>query len=265
VIPPLHMSLLGDFLLVSGETPVTTVTIPRVQSLLAYLVLHRGAPQDRSHLAFLLWPDSVEAQAHTNLRQLLYHLRQSLPYANHFVSADRQSLHWHPASDVTFTLDVEEFERALATAKHAEQIQDLAGARQALEQATRLYRGDLFPSCYDEWIFPERDRFHQSFLQAAERLMTLLEQERAYSAAITVAQQLLRQDPLHEAAYRQLMRLHALSGDRAAALRAYHTCASRLERELGTAPSEATCQAYETLLQQGATPPTNCATRLLKS
>src|SRR5205807_1331658 len=126
--------------------------------------------------------------------------------------------------------------------------------RQNLEHATHLYRGDLFPSCYDEWIFPERDRLHQVFLQAAERLMALLEQERDYSAAITVAQHLLRQDPLHEATSRQLMRLHALCGDRAAALRTYHSCASLLERELGTAPSEATRQAYERLMQQDATP-----------
>jgi len=82
VIPPLHMSLLGNFLMVSREIPVTTLTVPRAQSLLAYLVLHRSAPQPRSHLAFLFWPDSTEAQAYTNLRQLLYHLRQSLPYAN---------------------------------------------------------------------------------------------------------------------------------------------------------------------------------------
>ncbi len=138
MIPPLHLSLLGDFLLVSGETPVTTVTVPRVQSLLAYLMLHRSAPQDRSHLAFLLWPDSEEAQAHTNLRQLLYHLRQALPHADHLLYADRQSLSWRPAPEVSFTLDVEEFERALATASQAEQVQDLAGVRQTLEHATRL-------------------------------------------------------------------------------------------------------------------------------
>jgi len=67
VIPALHMYLLGDFLLVSDDTPVTTVNVSRVQSLLAYLVLHRSSPQDRSHLAYLLWPDSTEAQAHSNL------------------------------------------------------------------------------------------------------------------------------------------------------------------------------------------------------
>src|SRR5437773_12026626 len=63
VIPTLHIHLLGDFLLVSGDTPVTTVNVARLQSLLAYLVLHLTAPQARSHLAFLLWPDSDEAQS----------------------------------------------------------------------------------------------------------------------------------------------------------------------------------------------------------
>jgi DNA-binding SARP family transcriptional activator len=245
MIPPFRVSLLGGFSLVVGETSLTL--IPRIQSLLAYLALHRAAPQARSHLAFLLWPDSEEAQAHTNLRQLLYHLRQSLPHASQLVAVSRQSLRWQPASELTITLDVEEFEQAL---KRAEQM----GVRQALGQAVHLYRGDLFPNCYDEWIFPERDRLHQLFLQAAERLIALLEQERDYFAAITVAQHLLRLDSLHEAAYRQLMRLHALCGDRAAALRVYHSCASRLERDLGTVPGEATRQIYELLMRKDLTP-----------
>src|SRR5712692_3602042 len=116
--PTLHIHLLGDFLLVSGDTPVTTVAVPRLQSLLTYLVLNRNAPQDRSRLAFLLWPDSTEAQAHTNLRQLLYPLRQSLPPVNHFLAISKQSLQWIPAdSESIFFLDVHEFEQACARAK----------------------------------------------------------------------------------------------------------------------------------------------------
>jgi hypothetical protein len=65
VILSLQISLLGDLVLVSGEIPVITLTVPRARSLLAYLVVHRSAAQDRSHLAFLFWPDSTEAQAHT--------------------------------------------------------------------------------------------------------------------------------------------------------------------------------------------------------
>ncbi|MGH2494669.1 MAG: protein kinase domain-containing protein [Ktedonobacteraceae bacterium] len=53
-IPALHICLLGDFRLNSGETPVTSIETPRLQSLLAYLALHHTAPQPRSRLAFLL-------------------------------------------------------------------------------------------------------------------------------------------------------------------------------------------------------------------
>src|SRR2546428_12354751 len=117
MIPALHIHLLGDFLLVSGDTPVMTINSPRLQSLLAYLVLHRTAPQDRSHLAFLLWPDSTEAQAHTNLRQLLYHLRHSLPHAEQFLHADKHSLQWLPAhAGGGFTLDIQDMEQALVQA-----------------------------------------------------------------------------------------------------------------------------------------------------
>lgn len=248
--PLLHIHLLGRFLLVAGETPVTTVTVPRVQSLLAYLLLHRSAPLDRSHLAFLLWPDSTEAQAHTNLRQLLYHLRQSLPDADRFISASKQSLQWLPTqAESTFILDIQEFERACVEAEQAEQVHDITARRQALERVLHLYRGDLLPDCYEEWIVPERDRLGQMFLHAAQCLSALLEEEHDYPSAITAAHALLRQDPLHEATYRQLMRLHALCGDRAAALRAYQTCAKFLERELGIGPSDVTQAAYKSLMQ----------------
>ncbi len=250
----LHISLLGDFRLVWGETPVTTITVPRVQSLLAYLVLHHETPQDRTRLAFLFWPDSTEAQAHTNLRQLVHHLRRSLPAAEQFLFADKRQLCWLPASAAApWTLDLLEMEQALAQAEQAERAQEWSTLRRTLEQVLRVYHGDLLPSCYEEWILPERERWRQRFLQAAERLVVLLEEEGDTGAAIAAAQQLLRLDPLHEATYRHLMRLHALRGERAEALRVYHLCAKRLERELGTEPSALTQDVYTSLMQAGRT------------
>lgn len=246
MIQPLHIQLLGDFLLVSDNTPVI-VSTPRLQSVLAYLVLHHSVPQKRSHLAFLLWPDSAEAQAHSNLRKLLYQLRQILPNINHFVSIDRHSVQWRPSSlEVPWTLDVLQIENAIAEAKQA--TQDTKVQKQALQRVLDLYRGKLLPDCYDEWVLPERERVHQIFFEAVEHLLILLEQERDYDAAIKTAQRLLLYDSLHEVAYRNLMRFYALRGDRAAALRVYHTCVTVLERELAIEPEEATRQAYEALL-----------------
>ena len=89
--PVLHVQLLGECSLKYDEKPVTGVNTPRLQSLLAYLLLHRDAPQSRSHVAFQFWPDSTEAQAHSNLRTLLHRLRQALPGADQYIAVEGQT------------------------------------------------------------------------------------------------------------------------------------------------------------------------------
>src|SRR5437016_14500150 len=171
--PILHIRLLGDFSLIYADRQVTSLNTVRLQSLLAYLVLHRNAPQQRQHLAFLFWPDSTEAQARNNLRQLLHQLRQALPAVEHFLSADTHTLHWHPVTP--FHLDVAEFEQALTLADEVARHDDQQALQTTLEQADNLYRGELLLGCYDEWILPERDRLRQRHLQVLEPLLHLPE------------------------------------------------------------------------------------------
>jgi DNA-binding SARP family transcriptional activator len=122
---------------------VTALKTARLQSLLAYLVLRRNAPQPRSKLAFLFWPDSTEAQAHTNLRNLLHHLRRALPEADLFLQADAGTLGWRP--DTPCTLDVADFENALAQAARAEETRHQTALRATLEGAATTSRvDDLF-------------------------------------------------------------------------------------------------------------------------
>jgi len=237
-----------------GDEPVMGVSTGRLQALLAYLVLHRETPQPRQHLAFLFWPDSTEAQARNNLRQALHQLRHTLPDADRFLYADVTTLCWR--FDAAFSLDVANFTSALAMANEAERIANQTAVRAALEQAVNLYRGDLLPSCYDEWIAPERERLREQSLQVLERLIRLLEEQREYTAAIHYAQRLLRYDPLHEDTYLCLMRLHSLNTDRAGALRVYHACATVLQRELEVEPSPAIRDAYERLLRVNVHPVT---------
>jgi tetratricopeptide (TPR) repeat protein len=79
-------------------------------------------------------------------------------------------------------------------------------------------------------------------------LLQMATDEGDYHAAIGYAQRLLQTDSLREEIHRRLIHLHTLNGDRAAALRAYHTCVSMLQRELGVEPGPATREAYERLL-----------------
>ena len=238
----LRVHLLGGFNLWVGDETISTLQAPRLQSLIAFLLLHRATPQSRQQIAFRFWPETTDGQAQANLRQLLHALRQRLPHAGDYLRLDERSASWRVESD--YRLDVAEFEAALLVAAQSSGPAKLA----ALEEAAALYTGDLFPGCYDEWILPLRERLAQRFVAGLEALVLLHEERRSYAQAIAHAQRLLHYDPLHEATYRHLMRLYALTGDRAGALRVYHTCAATLERELGAPPSPATRQFYEQLL-----------------
>lgn len=242
MVETLHIHLLNGFQVWYDEQPLENFNSPRLQAFLAYLLLHRGVPQARQHLAFLLWPDSSEAQARTNLRNLLHTLRQALPNADRFITVDLKTLQWR--NDSPYSLDAAEFEQAVAQAHTS----------QALLDATALYPGELLPGCYDEWIQPERERLQELFIETLERLAALFEQEQNYRMSIRSTEKLLHYDPLREETYRQLMRLHAKKGDRLGVTRVYQTCAAVLERELGVKVSQATQAAYQELLKMEVAP-----------
>jgi DNA-binding SARP family transcriptional activator len=243
----LRIRLFGALDLRLGEVPLALESA-RAQSLLAHLLLHPEAPQPRDHLAFLLWPDSTEPQARTNLRHVLHTLRHALPQSERFLDVTPRTLLWR--ADSPCWLDVAAFTEAVS---HAEQETEERGVA-ALQNAVALYRGDLLAGCYDEWILDEREQLRQRFQETLARLAALLERRRDYTTAIGYAQRLLRHDPLHEETYRLLMRLHDARGEPARALRVYHSCAATLERELGIEPSPATHELYETLLPRDRAP-----------
>lgn len=242
----LQIQLLGDFHICHGNGVVAGLDTPRLQSVLSYLLVHRQAPQLRHHVAFALWPTSTESQAHTNLRKQVYHLRRALPDAERFLHVDGRTIHWRP--EAPWILDLAEFESALAAAEKARKAGDSPAAEAALRRASDIYAGDLLPSCYDDWILAPRERLLLAHIRALDQLARSLEAKRDFPGAARYVHRLLRHDPLRESAYRRLMRLHALNGDRAKGVETYQRCAAALERELGVEPCHATRATYERLL-----------------
>ena len=239
----LDIQLLGGFRLNYGGNLLTEIDTPRLQSLFAYLLLHKESPIPRKLLAFIYWPDSTESQAHNNLRSLLHRLRNTLPDADNYIEHTSSWIRWR--CDSPYKLDVSQF---LAAVEIAASITDPSDQARALSHAIDQYTGDLLPSCYEEWILPLRDHYQETFIDNLEKLTEILEGQREFSSAIRHAQKHLRTQPLRESAYRRLMRLHALNGDRASGLYVYHTCVRVLQNELGVTPSMETRTLYDQLL-----------------
>jgi predicted ATPase/DNA-binding SARP family transcriptional activator len=237
----LHVQLLGGFHLLHGDEFIDVRSV-RIQALLAYLLLHRHGPQPRQQIAAHLWPDSRETQARANLRKLLHQLKKTVPQSDRFLQVDTDALAWRAGAP--YSCDVVQFEEATARAGQATGTQQQA----SLERAVDLYRGDLLPACYDEWIWPLREQLRQTHGEALYELVRLLEARRAFHQAIRFARQLCRFDPLREASHRQLMRLYWLSGDRARAIEAYRRCKQLLRDELAVEPGTATRDLYAQIL-----------------
>ena len=243
--PVLRVQLLGGFNLVYNDAPLTGVNSPRLQSLLAYLILHADTPRPRQQLAFLLWPDTSEPQARNNLRQLLYQLRHAIPGSDRFLTADTSIVCWK--TGVGQVIDVHRFEYAAQEADAAERRGDVPGCRQQLEQALAHFQGELLPGCYDDWLLLERERLRGQCSEACRKLMQVLETQREYAAALQIAQRLHRMDPLDESAYVSLLRLHGLNEDHASVRRVYQAAVETLRRELDAEPGEELQAAYKRL------------------
>lgn len=131
-MPILDIQLLGGCQLVYDRKRLTAVNSPRLRTLLTYLLLHAGIPQPRQQIAFVLWPDSREAQARNSLRNLLHQLRHALPVDEAFIQADDELVLWR--TEANYRLDMAAFERFIAQATSL----DETATRQALEQAVAL-------------------------------------------------------------------------------------------------------------------------------
>ncbi|MEZ4677395.1 MAG: ABC transporter substrate-binding protein [Caldilineaceae bacterium] len=244
----LEVQLFGTFHLThNGQALDAMNSSPRLQALLAYLLLHHDTPQPRQQIAYHFWPVSEEGQARTNLRKLFLQLRRALPDADAYLTFDNQTIGWQ--CDDAVHCDVHAVQALLGRLHNNPLDQD------ALTALFARYRGELLPSCYDDWIVPLRERLHQDVMAALDQLVTLLENQRAYSEGIRYAQRLLSFDPLEEKSYQRLMRLRAADGDRAGALKVYQECTEILERELGVEPSTATAALYQRLLNGEETAP----------
>ncbi len=245
-MPELEVQLLGGFQLIHHGQPLTTVHAARQQALLAWLLLHPDAPQPRRRVAFDLWPDSDEAQALTNLRRELHHLRRSLPECGRYLEVTAQTLRWR--HDAPYTLDVREFERARGGVHgHA--------APPDLQRAADLYRGALLYAVDDGWLEPHRQALHGQAVEVFEGLAAQLERAGERTRALQVLERLLDLEPLRETVYARMMRLHLAEGNGAAARQTYDRCAAVLKAELNVAPGPVVQAGYAEVQARAVAPP----------
>jgi DNA-binding SARP family transcriptional activator/predicted ATPase len=210
-----------------------TIQPDRMSSaILTYLALE--GPTPRSKLAGLLWPESLESTARNNLSQRLRRLRQQL---NDSVIEGDELLQLSPR----VTVDVTTHKEAL-----------LSGQSDELDTGGELLASYDYDDCpeFSDWLYGERETLQTLEKEALEAMINSHEARGQLNRALHYAERLEKLEPLSEAAHRHLMRLHYLTGDKAAALAAYKQCVALLKEELRTEPLPET-QALAREIERG--------------
>lgn len=240
----LTIKLLGQFAVVDGDGSPVTIAGAKQRALLAYLALTVGKPTSRDRLMSMLWGDRFDEQARQSLRQALTKLRKLANGGKSVLQTDGD----------TICLD------ANAVDVDAVAFEHLAGdpTPEALGKAIELYRGGLLESlflkesAFDEWMSGERARYNTLACALFERAAAHQHDQGDSVAAIEIAQRLVAMDPLREPSHRLLMQIYADSGQRAAALKQYATCAAVLAAELDVEPDAETKALLEEIRTAGA-------------
>jgi DNA-binding SARP family transcriptional activator len=240
----LDVVLLGEFRVCSEGSLLAGLRSPRTQALLGYIALHPGTPQPRQHVANLFWPDSTEAQARTNLRRELHTLRAGLPDPDAVLAVDQTGIWWR--DDGACRIDVTAFVAAADQADAALGRDDATAFAEAARTAVARYGGDFLPALYDDWVLAERERLLRRCVRLLDGLIDVVARD-DIGSAVTYARRRVELQPLEEVGHRVLVDVLARTGDRAAALQAYHRCIAVLERELDVPPSPETTEVYERL------------------
>jgi DNA-binding SARP family transcriptional activator/tetratricopeptide (TPR) repeat protein len=241
----LHVSLLGGQAIIDDRGGSIQARSSRVVVLVAFLVIHAGSAQARQRIAGLLWPESTDAQALTNLRRELHHLRQILGDEPSLVVTPRD-LCWHDTKTCRVDARVFDGERkaALTAAAAGDDDEMLRHASAAIA----AYRGELLPGVYDDWLLDARTQLERQCVDLYDLACAAWARAGDLARAVEAARRRVQLQPLEEVGYRTLMELQADMGDRAGAVSTYHNCASVLERELGVTPDPSTRRAFQRLM-----------------
>jgi DNA-binding SARP family transcriptional activator len=249
---PLHVYLAGQ---VSVETDATRLDERRLfgrQGRLAFAYLageHRRA-LTREELAEELWGEALPPSWERALTSIVSKLRAALAelgVADVALAAAFGCYQLHLPSDAW--IDLEAAVAGMHRAEAALRVGDLSNAWGWAAIVYQVGRRPFLAGEDGAWATRKRAELADLFLRALDCLSEVHTAAGDPALAARHAEHALRLDPFRETSYQRLMRAHAATGNRSAALRVYEHCRKLFDDELGVPPSPETEAVYLAILR----------------
>lgn len=250
----IRIYLAGHLSIEAGDMLLGEKNFPGRQGRLAfaYLAAAHGQAVPRDVLAETLWPDDVPRSWETALSAVISNLRVVLGKAGMSrAEVITQAFGCYrlclpPGS----WIDIEAASEGLDRAEGAVKAGDLMTAYGWAGAAASIARRPFLPGEAGSWVEARRSELHHILLRALDCLIAVFLWNGEYALAERAAEETISLAPFRETGYQRLMRVHAATGNRAEALRAYERCRKLLAEHLGVDPSPSTEAVYLEVLQR---------------
>ena len=188
-------------------------------------------PLTKEQIGTVFWPDIEEpSRLKMRFKNDLYRLRRAVGSETILFENDRYSFN----RSLDFDYDVDAFESFLSQAK---KTKDAKLQIELFQRAVNLVHGHFLEDIDSTWVWPERERLDQVFLQTVLELAELLKKSGRNQEAIGICQRAIEFDATFEEAYLFTMNLQVKMNDRVSAIRLYETYKEMMKRELDLPPS----------------------------
>ncbi len=226
-------------------------TTRRARDIFCYIATskHRRVAKDLLIEAF--WPGEDPATVEKNFHPTISHIRKALnsrqSFKQNFLMFRDGAYQLNP--ELSYQIDSEQFERFIAEAETAKREKDPKRLHENLEAAHALYRGEFMAGVYDDWAEERRHFYVEQFSRVLNALAKLSFAEKRGAAALTFANEILRDDPYREDVHRLIMKIFGGQSKPASVKKHFEELQELLKKDLGIEPAAETRRLFQELMK----------------
>jgi DNA-binding SARP family transcriptional activator len=248
----ISVQTLGGFRIVHRNADLQACLSPKTRELSAFLLTRKAQRARKTRIVSVFWPDRSEHEARQSLSTCIWELRKAFRAAYGEAKADGVQVMGdevclpcagpQQVDSLRFADAVEGLVRAYAARARGPEHADTKEADLSRFACLSDYHGPFLDGYESDWVLPERSRLEDLYCRGLKLKMRDLARASDIDGAVECAKMILAVDPFQESVQCDLIRLLALDGQRAAALRQYNQLADMLKAELGVQPLPETAE-----------------------
>lgn len=244
----LTINMLGKGAILYDNECISEKLSSKLVALVCLLVLNKNRNMSKEKMISLLWPDSDDEAAKSNLRFNLWTIKKTIPQSDDgedFLISGKDFCRINEK----YPFHCDKAMLDCFKASQAENIEELLKLKD-------LFKGDFLEGLYlrncnefNEMILFERVVCQNKQVEILEKLISLYDEQEKYEEELQILNEVAAIEPYNEHFASQAVRIYSKLGNRTAAINYYKNFEIVLRRNLNTSPNNELKLLYKELLE----------------